>query len=106
MIHCHLNYGINIWSCANQTNIKPLIVKQKYAIRIVTKAKYNAHIEPLFKKCAILPLPKLIEFSKLLLMHNFRQNKLPACFVNTWSTNRERRIQEERRLRNEDEFFV
>ena len=53
-----------------------------------------------------LPLPKMIEFSKLLLMYNFRQNKLPACFANTWSTNRERRIQEERRLRNEDEYFV
>ena len=50
MIHCHLLYGLNVWSCATQTNIKPLIIKQKYAIRAITNSRFNSHTEPLFKK--------------------------------------------------------
>jgi hypothetical protein len=96
MIHCHLNYGINIWSCASLTNIKPLVTKQKYAIRVITKLKFNTHTEPLFKKCSVLPITQLIEYSKLLFMHNYTQQRLPSCFNNTWVTNQERRMNEER----------
>ena len=106
MIHCHLNYGINIWSCASLTNIKPLVTKQKYAIRVITKSKFNTHTEPLFKKCSVLPITQLIEYSKLLFMHNYTQQRLPSCFNNTWVTNQERRMNEERTLRNEDDYFI
>ena len=106
MIHCHLLYGLNVWSCATQTNIKPLVIKQKYAIRAITNSRFNSHTEPLFKKCCILPLPQLIKFSRLQFMHNFIQNRLPSCFDNFWLKNQERRTEDERQLRNDEDFFV
>ena len=106
MIHCHLNYGLNIWSCANQTNIKLLMTKQKHAIRVVTNSKYNSHSEPLFKKCSVLPVTELIEYSKLLFMHKYEQRRLPNCFSGIWVKNQERRINMERMLRNEEEYYL
>jgi exonuclease III len=106
MIHCHLNYGLNVWSCASKTTIKPLITLQKRAIRTITLSKYNAHTEPLFKKLKILPVDHLIEFSRLLFMHNFTQHKLPNSFINTWLTNQERRGEENRQLRNQEDFYL
>jgi beta-xylosidase len=35
MVHCHLNYGLNLWGCANITNLKPVITKQKQAIGFI-----------------------------------------------------------------------
>ena len=61
MIHCHLLYGINIWSCASPSAIKPLVIKQKQAIRIVSASPFNAHTDPIFKQQRILPLKDLIE---------------------------------------------
>ena len=39
-------------------------------------------------------------------MHNFIQNRLPACFTNSWLKNQERRTEDERQLRNDEDFFV
>jgi hypothetical protein len=106
MIHCHLNYGLNIWSCANKTNLKPLVTLQKRAIRTISNSRYNDHSEPLFKKFNILPLEQLIHYSRLLFMHNYSSKKLPVCFNNVWLTNMERRGVENHQLRNQEEFHV
>ncbi len=67
-IHSHLIFGIHIWSCTAESNLKPLIIKQKMALRIMNDAAYNAHIEPLFKSCSILPLKNLAEYFKIQFM--------------------------------------
>ncbi len=72
----------------------------------LTNSKFNTHTEPLFKKCCILQLPQLIEFSRLQFMHNFIQNRLPSCFNNFWLKNQERRTEDERQLRNDEDYFV
>ena len=59
MLHCHLVYGLNVWASETKTNLKPLVTKQKQAIRLITN---NAHTEPLFKKCNMLPVEQLIDF--------------------------------------------
>ena len=64
---------------------------QKRAIRIITNSSYNAHTEPIFKKCTILPLEKLISFFNLQIMQNYKQGFLPSSFNKTWLTNHERR---------------
>jgi exonuclease III len=107
MIHCHLIYGLNIWSCANKTNLKPLITIQKRAIRTISNSKYNDHTEPIFKKLSILSVDHLIQYSRLLFMHNYSLNKLPVSFNNTWLTNFERRgLENQHQLRNQEEFHV
>ena len=87
MIHCHLLYGINIWSCAPPSFFKNLFVKQKQAIRLIADSPYNSHTEPLFKNLCILPLTNLIEVSKLKFMHNVKFNESYATFNPTWPSN-------------------
>ena len=84
-IHCHLVYGIQIWGSACQSLLTELYKKQKQAIRLISKAKYNSHTEPLFKKLQILPLPDMIKFFNLQFMHSFKFNLLPSSFVHSWA---------------------
>lgn len=106
MIHCHLVYGLNIWSSAAKSTIKPLCIIQKRAIRTIAKAKFYDHSEPLFKKFQILPIDQLIHSAQLLFMHNFSLNKLPSLFHDTWVTNRVKRGEGVHQLRNEDDLFI
>jgi hypothetical protein len=62
LIHSHLIYCIQIWSCASQSTINCLLIKQKAAIRIINSQSYNAHTESLFKKSSVLPLTSLIKY--------------------------------------------
>ena len=41
------------------------------AVRIIQKANYNAHTQPIFVSLDILPLPELIYQQKLHLIHLF-----------------------------------
>ena len=103
MIHCHLLYGINIWSCASSSALKPLFIKQKQAIRIVSNSSFNAHTDPLFKSLRILPLKDLIELQRLNFMHNVTFNPLYENFKVTWPTNTELHNPN---LRNHLDFYI
>ena len=114
-IQSHLTYGINIWGSANKSSLNELYKKQKQAIRTVCNSKFNAHTEPLFKDCNILPLPDLIDYFNLQLMQNFKFNHVPESFENMWKTNREYReeFQEahvtfhpQLELRNDENFHL
>ena len=105
LIHSHLIYGIQVWSCANQHNLNAIFLKQKNAIRILNSAKYNAHTEPLFKSCGILPLHSLIEFFQIQFFHNFIIGDLPTSFFNYWIRNEDRRPAGAI-LRNNQEFHI
>ena len=84
LIHCHLVYGIHIWSPTTVSNLNDLRVKQRNAIRTITLSKYNAHTLPLFKTLKILPLDSLIYFFKLQFMSKYVQGLLPVSFNNVW----------------------
>jgi hypothetical protein len=104
MVHSHINYCINIYSCANATSLNRLKLKQKEAIRIVCNAGYRDHTNPLFKQIGILPLDDLIKYSNLKFMHNYFHGKLPFSFNETWTTNRMRNPNLE--LRNADNLYI
>jgi len=93
LVHSHLVYCIQIWSCCPPSNLTALFKKQKIAIRLINHSKYNSHTESLFKSCEILPLPTLTDYFKLQFMYQFLNDKLPQSFGNIWSTNQERRNQ-------------
>jgi hypothetical protein len=61
VVHSHLVYCINVYSCANSTSINKLKIKQKEAIRIISNAGYRDHTAPLFAQLKILPLDQLIK---------------------------------------------
>jgi hypothetical protein len=73
LIHCHLIYGIQIWSCSSPSLTNVLFKKQKAAIRIVCQVKHYAHTESLFKSLEILPFPSLIDFFKNSIYATVRQ---------------------------------
>jgi hypothetical protein len=89
---------------ANKTTLAPLVVQQKKAIRIISKAKYRDHTAPLFSKLEILPLEQLILYNRLKFMHNYYFRKLPFSFHNLWLTNAERNPVHE--LRNVNDYFI
>jgi hypothetical protein len=107
LIHCHLIYGILIWSSTNYSNLKDLEKKQKDAVRIVTLSPYNSHTEPLFKKLNILPLQHLIHYFTLQFVQQFKFKHLPLAFNNEWTLNEDRFANLELMpLRNTDDFYV
>jgi hypothetical protein len=107
LIHCHLVYALPVWSSTSLNVLKPIITKQKIAIRLITNSFYNSHTEPLFKNLNILPLPSLIQMSKLQFMQQYIHNSLPRAFIGEWLTNEERRQDPEQAvLRNQDNLYV
>ena len=85
--HCHLIYALLAWGSANKTALDPIIKKQKCAIRIVSRAAYNAHTEPLFKKHEILRFEDLHISSVIQFMHSYMFDRLPPSFNGTWVLN-------------------
>ena len=80
MFDCHLTYCSQIYSCGMESAIQPLVLQQKKAIRLICKAKYNEHTEPLFKKTRILPLNELVRITKLQFMYDFKWQNAPISF--------------------------
>ena len=103
MFHCHLIYALLSWGTANKGSLDPIIKKQKKAIRLISKANYNSHTEPLFKKAKILKFEDLYKAAQLEFMHSFILEKLPPSFDGTWYRNRT--IKPEA-LRNSNEFYI
>ena len=58
-----------------------LALKQKWCIRIICKASYNAHSEPLFHSFKIILLPNLILQQKLNFMHSIKYCYTPSLFI-------------------------
>jgi hypothetical protein len=77
------------------------------AIRILNDVPYNAHTEPLFKSCAILPLKSLCEYFKVQFMQKFTQGFLLSSFEEVWISNKIRRAgQDPVELRNIDDIDI
>ena len=89
-VHSHLSYCINTFCLMNQTTIKPLILLQKKAIRLICGAEFRAHTLPLFIKEQILPLEKLIDYHIALFMFDYVNCTLPETFFGTWELNWQR----------------
>ena len=62
LIYPYLTYCHLIWGKAASIHLSRLIRLQKKALRIICKAQYNAHTEPLFKVCRIIKLPDLYTY--------------------------------------------
>jgi len=104
MVHSHIAYCMNIYSCATKTNLNKLILKQKQAIRTICRAKYRDHTAPLFLNQKILPVEKLIIYYRVKFMHSYVHRNLPLSFSETWITNRERNPA--RLLRDADDIYI
>ena len=105
MIHTHLVYSAPVLTSINQALMKKIFTKQKKAIRIISKSKYNSHTDVLFAKYDILPYPQLLKFSALKFMWQYKCNKLPKTFLNTFSVSNPN-ASNEYDLRTSNDFYV
>ena len=79
-IYPFLTYGLVVWGNTYLTNINPLLILQKRAVRTMTFCKFDEHSSPLFKQTNILKLFDLIKFQISIFMYKFHKNQLPAVF--------------------------
>jgi hypothetical protein len=104
LVHSHLTYCISIYGCANKTSLNKIFLKQKKAVRLITNANFRAHTAEIFSFLKILPLDKMILFSKAKFMHKFAFRRLPESFSECWLKNSER--MPGRLLRNADDLYI
>ena len=81
----YLSYGVIVWGGTYDVHLKPLVVLQKRAIRIINKQPYLAHTNPLFIHNNFLKLQDIFRFN---LATHFYKNKLYENFSrnHTYST--------------------
>ena len=104
IFHCHLVYGILIYSCASPTNLAGIFSKQKMAVRCIKKATYYSHSRPIFKNLNILPFESLTLYFKLKFMYEYKNQLLPRSFNNMWPRRGE--LYGNHRLRNNNNLTI
>jgi hypothetical protein len=103
LFHSHLIYCLNISSCTSQSNLNRINILHKKAIRIINRAKYNAHTAPLFKQSSILPFDMQVKYNKLMLMHSIRYNYCPSSLNDIFTVNANNN---DHNLRHVEDFIV
>ena len=103
LFDCHINFGSLLWGCASHKLLQIIENLQKRCIRNVGSRSFKAHTEPLFKDLKILKLTDKIAFGKSVFMHQYKNNKLPVSFSDTFTdiTNTD-----DRQTRHNDYNFV
>ena len=100
LIHPHITYGILAWGRTTQKHLESILKLQKKAIRVLNKANYNSHTDPLFKQSNILKVGDQYKYEAMIFMHNFLGNKLPKSFDQVFQLNRDVREVHETRQSN------
>jgi hypothetical protein len=77
----HLNFSVLAWgmSCPRLTLL------QKKAIRIISRAKYNAHTEPLFKINNTLKISDIYDLKVMKFFYLYDKKTLPKYFENIFA---------------------
>jgi hypothetical protein len=83
----YFNYCNIVWGSQNATALDKLFRKQKKAIRIVTKAKWNAHTGPIFRNHYLLTLFNINKLQIYCFMYKVTNNLLPSYFQNFFVPN-------------------
>ncbi len=65
-------------------NINKLYVVQKKAIRLIAKANYNAHTEPIFYKFKILKIEDIYKYNVSQYMYSYILKTLPLSLLNKY----------------------
>ncbi len=76
-----------MWGNASQSYLHKTSNLQKRAVRIINKATYNSHTDPLFKKSEILKLSDLYEHQAALFMNDYVMARLPHSFRDSFRFN-------------------
>ena len=73
----YMSYCVEIWGNTYKTNLSPLVILQKRAIRSVYNKKYNEHTNHLFLRAASLKFPDLVNLSTAQIIYRAKNHTLP-----------------------------
>ena len=76
----YFNYCNHVWGCTYVTNLQPLVVLQKWCIRIISFAKYHEHTDPLFKKLNIIKFLDMNKYVFSRFMFRWYHDDIPVIF--------------------------
>ena len=77
----YLQYGILTWGF----KIGRIEKLQKWAVRIITCSKYNAHTEPLFKMLNLLKVSDMLTLNLLKIYYKYKNQSLPFYVMNMFT---------------------
>jgi hypothetical protein len=100
LIHPHFTYGVVAWGNTCNKALKRMNRLQKRAIRIITKAKYNAHTSPIFKSLNILTTQDIYSLNCCNMFWKRIHNKLPQTLHDLIPLNNETHSYATRQLHN------
>ena len=80
LFESHLHFGSIIYGASNPRILSSIETVQRKAVRVLTRSKFNAHSDPLFKKHKILKLGDLIQLDQSIFVRQFKNGKLPESF--------------------------
>ena len=83
MILPHLYFGITAWGFT----CRRVFGLQKKVIRIITKSKFNAHTEPLFRELSLLKVNYIFQLHCLKRYYNITNGRTPAFFSSMFVLN-------------------
>ena len=82
LVYPYMQYCILVWGSTYPSNLRRIVLLQKRVVRIINKAVYDAHTEPMFNDLGLLPFQKIYLFHLGKFMFLFHKRMLPANFDN------------------------
>ena len=83
LIYPFLTYAVGTWGNTYTTTLRPLIILQNRAVRLMTFSDVRAHSDPIFHDLRLLKLPDIffiIFLHNTLFMYDFYSDCLPSVF--------------------------
>lgn len=78
LIYSYINYCNVVWGSAYNNHLKPLVILQKKAVRIINKSSYDAESAPIFHSLSLLNISNIHKLNCLNFMYNcLSNNKFP-----------------------------
>ena len=78
----YLSYCVEVWGNTYKTNLLPLYILQKRAIRTVFNARIHDHTNLLFLKASALKFFDLVKFKTAQIIYKVNNNLLPNTIKN------------------------
>ena len=73
-------YALLVWGHTYKSNLHPLVILQKQAIRLMTFSNFHEHTSSLFKALKLLKFTDLVYVNTASFMLQYSLGKLPANF--------------------------
>ena len=82
LIYPFFIYSLIAWGNTYESNIRPLFILQKHAIRIITFSSFTEHTSPIFKSLKIVKFFDIVKLITSVFMYKFHRKLLPSIFSN------------------------